>query len=90
MAEEEKSPLSKLWPNKGIDWTIMIVMAIALLCGALFSGLVGGLLAWATGHADLSSGWKTLAGAIGYGSALLLAIFIGRKLDVRRRNAKSD
>jgi membrane associated rhomboid family serine protease len=84
MAEEEKSPLSKLWPNKGIDWTIMIVMAIALLCGALFSGLVGGLLAWATGQADLAPGWKAVAGVIGYGSALILGVVVGRKVERRR------
>jgi membrane associated rhomboid family serine protease len=90
MADEEKSPLSKLWPNKGIDWTIMIVMAIALLCGALFSGLVGGLIAWATGQADLAPGWKAVAGVIGYGGALLLGIWVGRKLDAKRRARQSS
>jgi purine-cytosine permease-like protein len=86
MADEEKSPLSRLWPNKGIDWTIMLVMVIALLCGALFSGLVGGLLAWATGQADLAPGLKALAGVIGYGSALLLGVFLGRKIDAKKRS----
>jgi membrane associated rhomboid family serine protease len=81
---DDKSPLSKLWPNKGIDWTIMIVMAIALLCGALFSGIAGGLLSWCVGETDLSPGWKALAGVIGYGGALVLGIFVGRKIDARR------
>jgi membrane associated rhomboid family serine protease len=90
MADEEKSPLSKLLPNKGIDWTIMIVMAIALLCGALFSGLAGGVLAWATGQTDLSPGWKALAGVVGYGCALLLGIWVGRKLDARRRSKRDE
>jgi membrane associated rhomboid family serine protease len=86
MAQEEKPLLSKLWPNKGIDWAIMIVMAIALLCGALFSGLVGGLLAWTTGQTDLAPGWKAVAGVIGYGSALLLGVFLGRKIDAKKRS----
>jgi purine-cytosine permease-like protein len=90
MADEEKPLLSRLWPNKGIDWTIMLVMVIALLCGALFSGLVGGLLAWCTGQADLAPGWKALAGVIGYGSALVLGILVGRKLDAIRRVKKQN
>jgi purine-cytosine permease-like protein len=84
MADEEKPLLSRLWPNKGIDWTIMLVMVIALLCGALFSGVAGGVLAWATGQADLAPGWKALAGAVGYGSALILGVVVGKRIERRR------
>jgi hypothetical protein len=86
MTNEAKPLLSQLWSNKGIDWTIMAVMAIALLGGALLSGVVGAVLSWCIGEAELKPGWKVLAGAVGYGSALSVGIVIGRTIDKRRRN----
>lgn len=76
MSLEKPSLLKRLWPNRNIDWAVVIVMVISLLLGALFSGLLAALVLYMFGA--LNSWAKVAVGAVGYGCALGIGILAGR------------